>query len=215
MSETLPPSTHLPHLCYSSPESPTRSWRKIFILHQRGTCLLLSLWAPYCFWVSSFPWSSCWPKPSTHTIPARLGSTRSLCKLPVGWALPPLSLGHCFQWYQEKEKIEIVIALQGRKGAGVKKKKDIWGKNPSSPLVLVYPLHHLLGQETVPLVFLGTRLVLDVFTMKLGFQSLSNLPWINTLEKKNPVVSSIRIYYALICKILNGWAEIRGNTKNW
>lgn len=69
-----------------------------------------------------------------------------------------------------------MIALQGRKEAGVKKEKDIWGKDPSSPLVLVHPLHHLLGQETVPLVFLGTCLVLDVFAMKLGLRSLSDLP---------------------------------------
>lgn len=73
-------------------------------------------------------------------------------------------------------KIEIVIVFQGREGAGVKKEKDIRGKNPSSPLVLVYPLHHLLGQETLPLVFLGTCLVLDVFAMKLGLRSLSDLP---------------------------------------
>lgn len=133
------------------------------------------------------------------------------------WAgLFPLG-GHCFQWCREKER-QTGFLCRWRGCLGWRKETKIWGRHRAL-LVLVdasprpAPLpDHLLGQETIPLVFPGNCPVL-AFAMKLEFRPLGDFV-LDKSFRTIPIVRSGGICFAVIRGIFKGWDGIRGSTKN-
>ena len=168
------------------------------ILHLPGMCLLSSLWAPCCFWVSWCLWSSCWPKPSTDTVPARLQSTRNLCKLPVGWVPSIISLQRTLLLVMSgEEKVDSLdFSTRQRRCLEWRKQTEIWGRHPAL-LVLVDLLHQLPDQKTLPSLFPGTCLSLMCSQWNWGFNLLVTLSWIKGSETR-PVMSSSGICCAVM-----------------